>query len=77
MEARELRATLKQCAERLPPRQRAIFVLRDMEGLSIDEVAEVLGQSAGAVRSNLHLARQAVRNHLVAYHKEVVYEYGL
>jgi RNA polymerase sigma-70 factor, ECF subfamily len=49
---------LKQVAEELTPKQRAVFVLRDLEGLSPEEVSAALSMSAGNVKSNLFHARQ-------------------
>lgn len=44
---------------------RVILVLRDLNGLSYGEVAGVLGISVGAVKSRLHRARRAFRDHLI------------
>ena len=48
----------------LEPMYREVLVLRDMEGLSTKEVAEVLGIGVDAVKSRLHRARLAVRAHM-------------
>ena len=45
----------------LEPRYREVLLLRDVEGLTAPEVAEVLGVSVQAVKSRLHRARLAVR----------------
>jgi RNA polymerase sigma factor (sigma-70 family) len=45
----------------LPPLQRAVLVLRDLEDLSEDEAAAVLGVEVGTVKSRLHRARAAFR----------------
>lgn len=55
--ALDVRATL----ERLAPEQRAILVLRDLEGLSEDEAAAQLGVATGTVKSRLSRAREAFR----------------
>ena len=47
--------------EKLPENYRAVVVLRDLEELNTEEVAEVLKISEGAVRVRLHRARQALR----------------
>jgi RNA polymerase sigma-70 factor (ECF subfamily) len=46
---------------RLPDDYREVIVLRDLEEMNTEEVAEVLGISEGAVRVRLHRARQALR----------------
>lgn len=48
---------LKQAVVRLTPEQRAPLVLREFEGLSYEEIAEVLGISLAAVKGRLHRAR--------------------
>jgi RNA polymerase sigma-70 factor (ECF subfamily) len=44
--------------------QRVVLVLRDLQGLTYQEIAGALGTSVGAVKSRLHRARLAVRDHL-------------
>jgi RNA polymerase sigma-70 factor (ECF subfamily) len=61
---REIEAALTRALESLDPGQREVIVLRDVEGLSAPEVAEVLGISVGAVKTRLHRARLAVRQQL-------------
>lgn len=61
---RELRASLDGVIDLLPPRQRAVLVLRDVEGLSAAEACEVLGLSDANQRVLLHRARCRVRSHL-------------
>jgi RNA polymerase sigma-70 factor (ECF subfamily) len=50
-------ADLKLAITRLTPEQRAPLVLRDLEGLTYEEIAETLGVSLPAVKSRLHRAR--------------------
>ena len=50
--------------ERLPDGYRAVVLLRDLEGLSNEEVAEVLGETVASVKSRLHRARMAPREQL-------------
>jgi len=52
---------LRDAVQKLPPQYRIILVLRDMEGLSDDEVAEITGLQPGNVRVRLHRARLFVR----------------
>ena len=57
----EARAVLGQALDRLPEHYRALLVLRDVEELSNEEVAEILGESVSSVKSRLHRARMALR----------------
>lgn len=52
---------LRDAVQALPPEYRIILVLRDMEGLTDDEVAEITGLKPGNVRVRLHRARLYVR----------------
>src|SRR5262249_33630154 len=54
-------ARLRDALQGLPPQYRIVLVLRDMEGLTDDEVAEITGVRAGTVRVRLHRARLFVR----------------
>ena len=57
----EFREMLQNCCSKLNPRQRAVFNLRDLEGLSFEEISEILEISLGNIRSNLHLARKNIK----------------
>lgn len=52
---------LYRLLDKLPEDQRAVFVLFELEGLSGDEVAELVSAPVGTVRSRLRLAREAFR----------------
>ena len=52
---------LRDAVQKLPPEHRIILVLRDMEGLTDEEVAEITGLRRGTVRVRLHRARLFVR----------------
>jgi RNA polymerase sigma-70 factor, ECF subfamily len=56
---------LRDAIQRLPPQYRIVLVLRDMEGLSDEEVAEITGLRSGTVRVRLHRARLFVRKELM------------
>jgi len=56
---------LREAVQKLPPQYRIVLVLRDMEGLTDDEVAEITGLRAGNVRVRLHRARLFVRKELM------------
>lgn len=57
----ELRTILAKCLDELRPALRLVFVLRDMEGLSTEETAEVVGIRVPAVKTRLLRARLALR----------------
>ena len=59
--SREVKHALDDAIVTLAPEYREVLVLRDAEGLTAPEVAEVLGLSVDAVKSRLHRARLAVR----------------
>lgn len=63
--SREVREAVAGALEKLEPEAREVVVLRDIEGLSAAEVSEVLGLSVAAVKSRLHRARVALREHLL------------
>jgi len=63
----ELREILINALRELPPMLRAVFVLRDLEGLSTDQIREVLTLSQAAVKSRLWRARLQLRRHLNRY----------
>ena len=56
---------LRDAIQQLPPQYRIVLVLRDMEGLTDDEVAEIAGLRSGTVRVRLHRARLFVRKELM------------
>ena len=63
----ETRTVLDRAVDSLPDHYRAVLVLRDVEGLSIEEVAEALGESVATVKSRLHRARMALREQLTRH----------
>lgn len=63
----EVRARLDEAAENLPVNLRVVFVLRDIEGLSTRETAEVLEISEMAVKTRLSRARLRLREELSEY----------
>jgi RNA polymerase sigma-70 factor (ECF subfamily) len=60
--------------QRLPARQREIFDLADLQGLSSTEIAERLGIEAVSVRANLFKARRALRSMILARHPHLAPE---
>lgn len=64
---KEREQVLREAIEALPPDYKVVLVLRDLEGLSNEEVAEVVGASVLAVKARLHRARLALRGRLERY----------
>ena len=60
----EQKQRLREAIRRLPPHYRIVIVLRDMEGLTDEEVAEITGLHPGTIRVRLHRARLFVRQEL-------------
>ena len=61
---RQVEDALDQAIAALEPMYREVLLLRDVEGLTAPEVAEVLGINVQAVKSRLHRARLSVRAHV-------------
>jgi RNA polymerase sigma-70 factor, ECF subfamily len=66
----ELREILRQALEKLLPSVRVVFILRDIEGLSIDETARVLNLDPSAVKARLYRARLQLRETLTKYFRK-------
>ena len=61
LEQTELRQALSKALAELPPDYRTAIVLRDVEGLSTQQAAEIVGVGEAAFKSRLHQARLRVR----------------
>jgi RNA polymerase sigma-70 factor, ECF subfamily len=66
---RDLAQIIASLTDGLPETQRLVFVLRDLEDLSIEEVCVVSGLSAGSVKTNLCYARRRIRAILIKQYK--------
>lgn len=64
LDVQEKRQKVRAMIEELEPDFRSVVVLRDLEGLSYEEVAEVLGCPVGTIRSRLHRARLELKEKL-------------
>lgn len=69
---REVREILQGAINRLPEQYRAVFVLRDIDGLSNQEVGEILDISIPAVKSRLHRSRLMLRKRLSRFYEDYV-----
>jgi len=66
----ESQAALDRAVQHLPETQRIVFILRDIEGLSIQETSRVLNLSETAVKTRLLRARLRLREDLSTYYGE-------
>ncbi len=64
-ERAELRRAINAGLQQLPPDQRIVFVLSDIQGMSYEEVADAMQSSLGTVKSRLSRARAKLRDYLL------------
>jgi RNA polymerase sigma-70 factor (ECF subfamily) len=67
LQSDELRRRIQSAVDELPEIYRTVFLIRDVEGLSTEETAEVLGISIPTVKTRLHRARLALRETISRY----------
>jgi RNA polymerase sigma-70 factor, ECF subfamily len=63
----ELTTRVREAVLSLPPLQREALILFEYEGLTLNEVAEVAGTDAGAIKARLYRAREGLRRMLRPY----------
>jgi len=74
MREAEIRRVFDDLAAELPARQRAVFALREIEGLDTEEVARLCGVRASTVRNHLFQARRALQRALERRYPEYLPE---
>lgn len=67
MALKELQKNLNEALQKLSNKHRVVFVLFEIERMSHEEIAKVVGCSVGTVRSRLHYAKQQLQQYLKAY----------
>jgi RNA polymerase sigma-70 factor (ECF subfamily) len=67
LQSDEVRRHIQAAVDALPDIYRTVFLVRDVEGLSTEETAELLGISVPTVKTRLHRARMALREAITAY----------
>ncbi len=67
---KELREAIEAAADRLGPEYREVFVLKDLEGLSYEEIAELTQSTVPAIKSRLHRARLSLRAAIDQFYAE-------
>lgn len=66
----ELKEILNEAINSLPPKYKSVFILHDIEGLPLSEVANILSLSIPAVKTRLHRSRLFLREKLSEYFKK-------
>jgi RNA polymerase sigma-70 factor (ECF subfamily) len=66
-ETQERARLVREALERLSPEFRDTLVLKEYDGLSCEEIAEVLGVAVGTVKSRLFRAKLELKRHLAAF----------
>ena len=67
LENSEISKIIGILTEKLSPRQKAVFVLSDLEGMSNGEISEITGISKSAVKANLYHARKSISEKVEKY----------
>lgn len=70
LETSEMRRQLRQALSKLEPKYRELVILRDLEGLSYEEVARISGIKMELVKSRLYQARQILSTKMKRYFEE-------
>ena len=65
----QLAAIIGELSNELPEKQRMVFILRDLQELSVEEVSVILNISVGSVKTNLVYARRNIKEKLIKYLK--------
>ena len=65
LEKKQKARLVQRAVEALPHDQRAVIVLRDIQGFSYEEISNITGDPLGTVKSKISRARQRVRNRLI------------
>ena len=68
----EARRKIREAIDALPEETRVVLVMKDIEGLSLKEIGEILELSLPAIKSRLHRARLVLRGVLASYFQEKV-----
>jgi len=71
---KQMREKIQGMLDILTPKEKAVFLLRDNEGLSVKEASSVLGCSQISVRTHLSRARQKIITHFEKKHREMIRE---
>jgi RNA polymerase sigma-70 factor (ECF subfamily) len=73
---REVGLALEEAISKLPREYKAVFVLRDVDGLSSEEVSKILRLTIPAIKSRLHRSRLMVKRKLLKFYREYAANYN-
>ena len=71
LESKEMITLIHKLSIQLTPTQHAVFVLRDLEGLEVEEIQKILSVTPGNIKSNLHRARKKIKEELIKIYGEL------
>jgi RNA polymerase sigma-70 factor (ECF subfamily) len=66
LETQELERLVRRAIDALPPHYRVAVILRDLEGLSYEEIADILGIPLGTVKSRINFGKRLLKEKLRA-----------
>ena len=66
---RDLAIIIRRLTQQLSPKQKVVFVLRDLEELEMTEIEKITGLKTEVIKSNLYYARKAIRDLLITKYK--------
>lgn len=67
VELEELKRQIARAIDQLPPKQRAVFIMKRQQELSLEEIAQILGRSVGTIKAHLSHATHKLMNLLEPY----------
>lgn len=76
-ESKETQYYIQEALNKLTPDYKEVLILREIEGLSYEEIANYLGLSLGTIKSRLNRARKAMRDILITQRELFVEDYRL
>ena len=75
LDGQRIKGLVTAFLQELPQRQREVFQMAELQGLTSPEISEILGLEPGGVRAALFKARRTLRQRILALHPEIVEEY--
>jgi RNA polymerase sigma-70 factor, ECF subfamily len=70
LENRETAQIISLLTNRLSPKQKAVFILSDIEELPHDEISEITGMNKSGIKANLHYARKNISELIEKYYRD-------